>query len=165
MPGENDLPLRRTGWKAQVGTGWGYHGDRDTHFVKMSAYKYNRHVWQRKSSYAFIRVRNRAAPHLKLLSELKVDIIHLGNGNIVVLSLFLVQQLVPDSKESREMFVEMCKNWVHLLFSFQNTSQSLFDRVPVFRWSCLQTCSVSGKHLVTWNTQDFHKTLCRPVEN
>lgn len=34
MPGESDLPLQRTGWKAQVGTGGGYHGDgREEHVL------------------------------------------------------------------------------------------------------------------------------------
>ncbi len=34
-------------------------------------------------------------PHLKLLPELQVDVVHLGNGNVVILSLLLVQQFVP----------------------------------------------------------------------
>lgn len=38
-------------------------------------------------------------PHLKLLSELQVDVVHLGDGNVVVLSLLLVQQLVPERGE------------------------------------------------------------------
>lgn len=35
------------------------------------------------------------AAHLKLLSKLQIDIVHLGNRNIVVFSFLLVQQLVP----------------------------------------------------------------------
>lgn len=45
-------------------------------------------------------------PHLKLLPELQVDVVHLGDGNVVVLSLLLVQQLVP----------ERDKNNVHYFF-------------------------------------------------
>lgn len=37
-------------------------------------------------------------PHLKLLSKLQVDIIHLRDGDIVILALLLVQQLVPDGE-------------------------------------------------------------------
>lgn len=45
-----------------------------------------------------LQIHNPSRPHLKLLPELQVDVIHLGNGNVVILSLFLVQQLVPERK-------------------------------------------------------------------
>lgn len=45
-------------------------------------------------------------PHLKLLPELQVDVVHLRDGNVVVLSLLLVQQLVPErDKNSISFFI------------------------------------------------------------
>lgn len=34
-------------------------------------------------------------PHLELLPQLQVHVVHLGDGNVVVLPLLLAQQLVP----------------------------------------------------------------------
>lgn len=40
-------------------------------------------------------------PHLKLLSELQVDAVHLGNGDVVIFPFLLAQQLVPKVKKNK----------------------------------------------------------------
>lgn len=41
-------------------------------------------------------------PHLELLPQLQVHVVHLGDGNVVVLSLLLAQQLVPGTLKTWE---------------------------------------------------------------
>lgn len=95
----SDLPLWHTGWKAQAGTctrlPWWQ--ERGTHFAKVSVTK--KATYTLTECYKFTTwVDLPLHPHLKLLPELQVDIIHLGNGNVVILALFLVQQLVPEKR-------------------------------------------------------------------
>lgn len=63
-------------------------GERGMRFVKVSVYNTTCVIECYKSSLF--------CPHLKLLSELQVDVVHLGDGDVVILSLLLVQQLVPE---------------------------------------------------------------------
>lgn len=90
-------PLWHKGWNIQAGTRtrlpwWQEGGSR---FAKLNVTK---KAYSRFSYVVTTRYRLTLSPHLKLLSELQVDAVHLGNGNVVIFSLLLAQQLVPEGK-------------------------------------------------------------------
>lgn len=47
-------------------------------------------------------------PHLELLPQLQVHVVHLRDGNVVVLPLLLAEQLVPGRSDPRGEGVFMC---------------------------------------------------------
>lgn len=48
-------------------------------------------------------------PHLELLPQLQVHVVHLGDGNVVVLPLLLAQQLVPATLKT-DVFIRLRKH-------------------------------------------------------
>lgn len=92
-------------------------------------------------------------PHLKLLSELQVDVVHLGDGNVVIFSLLLVQQLVPErgkdemeKSESTFYLIFFHHPWISSsVFPRSNKTLHLCTTSIISRWfspfECLQVSS------------------------
>lgn len=60
-------------------------------------------------------------PHLKLLPQLQVDVIHLRDGNVVVLPLLLAEQLIPGTLEKHRegasvYLLLVCKSYLRGTF-------------------------------------------------
>lgn len=101
MQGERDLPLWQ--WRTVPG----YHGDGKEEVSGTTT----------KKTSGFIEFYDFSWPHLKLLPELQVGVVHLRDRDIVILSLLLVQQLVPDRDNNIDggdlIYISFTLHWTH----------------------------------------------------
>lgn len=105
--GRSHLPLGHTqGEKHKWEQGRGYHGDRrEEHILLGWVSATKKTCWKRLCSVLPDSLTlSPACPHLKLLPELLVDVVHFRDGDVVILSLLLVQQLEPGEWERETHF-------------------------------------------------------------